>query len=251
VGHPIASSMEGKPTITLGPFFMPAHVAQPENSQIVSLNLVMEWSNSNQAMRIPLFRRLLPYAPNRLQLEHIVFRHCDLPCDMECQEYQAIETPEGSFLPLDGLLAALYVSCEISRPAFQALNDLASALPLDGTLTNTIATKGLLASEAEARGFRLNAVFQESEMIYAHIAWEPESRSTRFHVCLATFQPGHTLKLGAAKWMVQREIGVSKILAEELHRLVPGNPTDLLSEAGVHFLGMKLLWSPHETDSHQ
>jgi hypothetical protein len=36
--------------------------------------------------------------------------------------------------------------------------------------------------------------------------------------------------------MVQRETGVSQVLAKELHPLMPGNPADLLSGAGIHLL---------------
>jgi hypothetical protein len=94
----------------------------------------------------------------------------------------------------------------------------------------------LLAAEAEAKGFRLNAVFQESLLIYMHVGRDPECRSTRFHVCLATFQRKLNQELDSGNWMVQAEISVSQVLAYELHQLMPGDPTNLMSHAGIHLL---------------
>jgi len=65
---------------------------------------------------------------------------------------------------------------------------------------------------------------------------QPECRSARFHACLATFRREPNRELGAGNWMVQRETGVSQVLAKELHPLMPGNPADLLSGAGIHLL---------------
>jgi hypothetical protein len=94
----------------------------------------------------------------------------------------------------------------------------------------------LLAAEAEAKGFRLNAVFLESLLIYVQVGWDPECRSTRVHVCLATFQMKPNRELDAGNWMVQAEISVPQVLAYELHQLMPGDPTNLMSQAGIHLL---------------
>jgi hypothetical protein len=222
--------------IAFGPFFASAHATQQVSGQIVPLNLAMEWSSPSEALRIPLFCQRLSYAQDRIRLEHIVFRGSDLPCDMECQEYQAIHTATGVFLPLEGLLVALYRSCEIYRSVFQILNEFAAIVPLHATVTSPLASTGLLATEAERRGFRLNALFQESGLTYAQIGWEPECRSTRFHVCLASFRPGPAGEWDAGNWMAHGDIGVSQLLADELHRLVPGAPVDLLSRAGRRLL---------------
>lgn len=56
---------------------------------------------------------------------------------MECQEYQAINIPEGIFLPLGALLAALYRSCEIFRPVFQLLGKIAAVVPLHTARSRT------------------------------------------------------------------------------------------------------------------
>jgi hypothetical protein len=87
-------------------------------------------ANARAVIRIPLFRHRSGHAQDRIRLEHIAFHCSNLPSDMECQEYQAINTPEGIFLPLGALLAALYCSCEISRPVFQLLGEIAAVVPL-------------------------------------------------------------------------------------------------------------------------
>ena len=196
----------------------------------------MEWSNSKQAISIPLFRQVVLHAPDRIRLEHIFFRRGDLPCDVECLDYQAIVTSEGTILPLDSLLLALYRNCVISRTIFQLLNELATVVPLSNSLTSPIPTKGLLATEAEARGFRLNAVFQELGLIYAQIAWEAECSPTRFHVCTAAFRSKPCQSLDEGKWIAQQDVGVSQVLSDELHRLVPGKPYNLFRKEGLRFL---------------
>jgi hypothetical protein len=155
---------------------------------------------------------------------------------MECQEYQAIDTPEGTFLPLEALLVELYRTCEFHRPLFGLLNEFAAIVPLHGTVTNPITVTGLLATKAEARGFRLNALFHEPGITYAQIGWEPECRQIRLHVCLASFRPEPARRLHVGKWMAHGEIGVSQLLASELHRFVAGAPADILSEDGLRLL---------------
>jgi hypothetical protein len=243
-------NLETKDPITLGPFLTSVHTIQPASDGIVPLNLAMEWSNPNRATRIPLFRELLPYSPDRLRFEHIFFRHRDLPCDLECLDYQVIEGTQGAFLSLDALLAALYAGCRISRSIFQLLNELAEVVPLHSTVTNPITTKGILAPEAEALGFRLNAVFPERGLIYAQIGWEADCRSMRFHVCVATFRQGTAGKCSGAKWIPKRDTGVSRILTLELHRIVPGNPNDLFTEVGLQFLKAKA-YKPTQTTNFQ
>jgi hypothetical protein len=94
-------------------------------------------ANASAAIRIRLFRHRSGHAQDRIRLEHIVFHRSNLPSDMECQEYQAINTPEGIFLPLGALLAALYRSCEISRPVFQLLGKIAAVVLLHTARSRT------------------------------------------------------------------------------------------------------------------
>jgi hypothetical protein len=199
----------------------------------------MEWSNSTKATKVPLFRNVLPYAQDQIRLEQIVFRHGDLPRVMECPDHQVIEVAEGTFLPLDALVATLYGSGEISRSVFRLLNDLAGLVLLHSKVTNPIITRGLLTTGAEAQGFCLNAVFQESGLLYAHIGWEARCRPSRFHVCLASFRRRPNRQLDKGRWMPSKEIGVSNVLANELHQSAPGNPSDLLSGPGLQFLKEK------------
>lgn len=235
--------MEIKPVITLGPFFTPEHSSQPANTEIVPLSLAVEWANANTAIRIPLFRRPLRHAPDRIRLENVVFRRSDLPSDMECQEYQVIDTMEGRFLPLDALLAALYSTGEIARPIFSVLEELAAQVPFHNALRKPIAAQSLLSPEAETRGFRLNAVFHESGLIYAQVGWEPECQSTRFHVCAVSFRTSPGSRLEAVSWVAPREIGVCQMLSKELRRIVRGDPMGLFSESGIQLMENEVLQS--------
>ena len=122
-------------------------------------------------------------------------------------------------------------------PGFSAFErDRCCCAVTHSPVTNSVTTKGLLPAEAEAKGFRLNAVFQESLLICVQAGWDPECRSTRFHVCLTTFQMKPNRELDAGNWMVQAGISVSQVLASELHQLMPDDPANLMSQAGIHLL---------------
>ena len=229
--------------ITLGPFFTREHFSQPPIRGVAPLKLVMEWANAETAIRMPLFRRLFRYAPDRIRLESLVFRRRDFPADMECQAYQVVTTPEGKFLPLEALLAKLYTTGEISRPVFSVLNDLASQVPFEDSLTKPIDAQRLLVPQAENCGFRLNAVFQESGSIYAQVGWEPECRATRFHVGAIRFSPAADSGTKPANWVASDVIGVCQVLSEELRRLLPGNPVGLFTRAGLQLIRSQVLHS--------
>lgn len=242
--------MESKPEISLGPFFIRGGSSQGSSCEVVPMKLAVEWANADHAVRIPLFRRLLEHAPDRIRLEHIVFRRSDLPCKMECQENQVSETSQGTFLPLGALLAECYRTGKISRPVFSVLNELAALAPLQEPVTNRITKTGLLLAKAEARGFRLNAVVQDAGLFYAQVGWEPEGSSTRLHVCCASFGSGTPQNLEEVQWMPPGEIGMSAVLAGELRRLVPGKAIDLFNQAGIHFLATQGVRLSQATVSH-
>jgi len=231
--------METKPKITLGPFCITVTQMETTSAPMSPLGLAIEWSNSGQAINIPLFRRVLPSGSERIRFEHILFRDADLPCDLDCLDYQAIDSPGGAFLALDALFATLYRSCVVSRPIYAVLSELSAVVPLRRTVTNPISLKGLLTAEAEARGFRLNSVFQASGLIYAQIGWEEQGGSTRFHVCTTAFRTKPNGRLDEGRWVARRDVGVSEVLSDELHRLVP-ETMDLLSKAGIQFLRSQL-----------
>lgn len=191
----------------------------------------MEWATSTKSYAIHLFRNHPVSFQDRTRLEHLVFPEQELPCNIEYQEWKVARTLNGLFLPLDALLAALYGPGNSARPIFETLSELASGVQFD-RLDNSIHTSGMLTPEAEARGFRLNAVFPDSDQVHVQLAWQPADNTNRFHVCLANFSTTPTGQLNAGEWTPERETGVCKALAAELHKLVAGPPRRLLSESG-------------------
>jgi hypothetical protein len=222
--------------VTIGPFFTPDYCTQVVGSRAVPLNLSMEWSSPDRAKRIPLFRNYSPFAPDRIRLEQIVFRHLDLPSDLECQEDQVVCEAGGTFLPLGALLLKLYRDRRISRSIFQVLNDLAAVVRLHNPVTNPITSLGLLVPKAEARGFRLNSVFHDSGVIHAQVGWQADGCLTRFHVGMAVFQATTHGESNPGKWVAPAEAGVCQILSDELLRLEFRTPFELFSAAGIQTL---------------
>ncbi len=243
--------METTLNLTIGPFFTDSGLAQQMTGRIVPLNLNIEWANPLKATRIPLFRERFSYAPDRIRFENILFHRHDLPCDIECQEHRILDTVHGLFLPLDILLAQLYRNREISRPIFQLLDELAAVVPLTSPVTNPISTKGLLATEAEGAGFRLTMAFHEAGMVYAHIGWQPDCRTTRFHVGVVALQARASGEMVPGGWIDQRDTGICQVLVKELQHLVPDSPATLLTERGMQVLAATLPKTHHEAAFHR
>jgi hypothetical protein len=231
--------------LTLGPFLSTAQPCLAHFKQVLPLSLVLEWSTPERAYRIQLFRRMSSTTPARVRLDQIVFLREELPCDLECLHYQVHETADGDFLPIDSLLAALYRSHNVARPIFQLLTELASVLPLHHPVTNPITARNLLTAEAEALGFRLNAVYQEPRRILVQFGWQPASGSPRFHVCIAAFHLNTSGNSDRGTWVDERDPGVSKILAIQLHRECPGDPARLLTFSGMDLLRASLFRQLH------
>src|SRR5215831_5543748 len=118
-----------KREIVFGPFFTPDLPARQASLPLEPLGLAVEWATPRKATQIPLFRYRSPYLQDRIRLEQIVFNRCELPCDVECPEYQVICAPEGTFLPVSPLLARLYQTFRIARSVFQLLDEFAAAMP--------------------------------------------------------------------------------------------------------------------------
>lgn len=222
--------------ITLGPFVSVTQREQFDCDSATSLGLMLEWAYPEEAFAIPLFCHSLPTRPNRLRFEQILFHHQDLPCETECQKHQVSFTPHGCFLPLNGLLLALYRQRAIERPIYALLNEFAAALPLNLDLGRHITSQKLLRAEAEATGFRLHKVITDSERVHAQIAWEAARRATRFHVATATFRRSSASGEMCGEWVQSGEAGVSRLLADELARLIPNSPDGLLTNLGFDLL---------------
>jgi hypothetical protein len=92
--------------------------------------------------------------------------------------------------------------------------------------------EGSLIPSAEAKGFRLHATVWTGSSLYTEIAWQVPHHTTRFHTCLCRFEVDDSGVLNEGVWEPFGLIGIAPLLAEQLHGIVPGAPTHLLSAAG-------------------
>ena len=226
--------------IILGPYFVGRLQTKLSETGVSPLKLTMEWATPAKSYAIHLFRNRSVSLQDRTRLEHLVFPEQELSCDIEYQEWKATRTQNGLFLPLDALLGALYGPGNTARPIFETLSELASAVQLDLLLNHSVQASGMLTPEAEARGFRLNAVFPDSDQVHVQLAWQPADNTNRFHVCLANFSTTPGGELNAGEWTPERETGVCRALAVELHKSVAGPPRGLLSESGRILISRQL-----------
>ena len=226
--------------IPFGPIFGPTTLTSTNHTGVSPLRLHIEWAGPNTFGQIPLFRRDSGQTGGTMRLEELVFDRKELPFDLECFEYQVTRIPHAVFLPLDSLLAALYGRFDVRRSVCQVLSELASTVLLNYPVRRLITVHGLLAPEVEAAGFRLNTVLREGRSIFANIAWQADSRASRFHTCVCKFEMSKTGAPNEGTWQPVVIPGVAQLLTGELRQLSPSAPRKLFSPAGLIFLQAQL-----------
>lgn len=227
--------------LTLAPFFNEAPPSDSGCKEIVPLQMQVEWASPKAAVVIPLFRYRPQPSTDKLRLEHIVVSSAQLPFEVECSPYHAVESPSGVFLPLEGLLSALYARHRIGRSIFALLEELAGLVPLYGSVRHPIATPGLLVPQVESRGFILNTVVHGDGRLFVEIGWKPRSQEYVFHVGLCAFNDADVEYGHPGVWIRPGVIGVAQLLSRELRQLISGEPRRLLTPAGLKLLQNHLL----------
>ena len=226
-----------KPTIYLGPYCLRCHGAEFSSPGVVPLGFGLEWANPAGAKRIPLFRHPPRNASDHLRLESILFPLDRLPFSMKCPQYHLIQGSQSGFAQFESLLVGLYRRFDVRRSICEVLAEIASSIPLPGSVGKPVLANGLLTQEAEARGFRLNMAVRCDDQVLAQIAWKPRDNEYRFHV--ASFEFGPSNREG--KWIKPRVIGVSELLSGELRQFAQGPPCSILSAAGKSLVGTGVL----------
>jgi hypothetical protein len=156
---------------------------------------------------------------------------------VRCQEFQAVDTPEGSFVPLEALVVSLYQNGLVSRPICDVLAELSALVPLRSSVSNPPKdAEGLLLPRIEQEGFRITNVIADEDKLYVDIGWYPApNKFTPYHTCICAF--GHEGgKLSEGEWIATRMIGVHQLLATELRGLATGDPGRALTEKGRRYL---------------
>jgi hypothetical protein len=182
------------------------------------------------AVQIPLFRHR-PGQTTRFGIESVVLRSSDLPCDVTCAASHVIEVAGTSFVPLEGVLAAVYRS-EGRRPIRDLLRDLVSMVPLQASFQNPAPAGGLIPA-AEEKGYRLAKAARDGEDILIELGWQPAENASLLHVVNGAM---HSRSPEKGVWIESPIPGVSALLAAELHRLLPGPPSGILSDCGWQYL---------------
>jgi hypothetical protein len=217
-------------TITIGPFFTLYQPAEALPAGIAGTGTSIEWSSPEAAVQIPLFRHR-PGRTTRFGIESVVLRSIDLPCDITCAAGHVIEVAGKSYVPLEGLLAALYRS-EGRRPIRDLLRELVTMVPLQASFQNLAPAGGLIPA-AEEKGYGLAKAARDGEDILIELGWQPAENASLLHVGNGAMH-SHSPKKEA--WIESPIPGVSALLAAELHRLLPGPPSEILSDRGWQYL---------------
>jgi len=218
-------------TITIGPFFC-ASPGPPGGGSVDPLNVVVEWAGEDRAVRLELFQAH-PKGMPKVRFHHVMARADQLPCDVVISETQAIEAPEGTFIPLEGVLTALYRANNVRRGIREVLRELGAFITLHNSARDNIPQDGLLSPEIEQAGFRIANVLGEGEEVLVELGWRPGGSINQFHTANCRF----SVRLGAITedcWVDQEGTnGISVLLAKELHESFPGSPRALMTQAGL------------------
>jgi hypothetical protein len=226
-----------KTKVTLGPYFLPRHASRQHASAISPLGFCLEWATPGYAKTIPLFYRRDPKLGDRIRLAGILFPISQLPFSLKCPSHHIVQEVDESFAPMESLLVGLYKRFDVRRSIFEVLAEIVSRIPLHGSVTEPILTRGLLLDELEERGFRLNALFHSADAKIAEIAWQAPQIDYRFHVCSCAFAPDSE----QVRWIKPSIIGTSQLLFDELQQIARGPAATILAPAGKLFTRVGVL----------
>ncbi len=227
--------------LSLGPFFTRQNSSKrATTATLASLAIALEWACADQGACVPLYQRLrdLSKLPLHLRVERkqpklreILCHQGDIPVDVDYLEADALDTPDGKYIPMEALLLALYRRYEPQRHIHEVLREFVELVPLHSSVSKPVRnSEGLLSSEVEQRGYRITTVIADRGLLVADIGWRPTPTSSPIHAGITEFQ-----KDLIAQWLPTAELGVTQLLADDLHRTV-GTPDHLLAEKGRQLL---------------
>ncbi len=216
--------------LTIGPLLTPY---EPPTGTlpagIVALETSIEWASPSAAVQVPLFRHRRGQTI-RFGIEDLVVRSDDLPCDITCAAAHVTEAGGVSYVPIEGLLYALYRT-EAPRPICALLREMAEVVPLQSYYRNPGPAGGLIPA-GERNGFCLATVRRSEHELLIELGWRA-SETAILHTVngVLAFQGQDK---GA--WIESPIPGIAKLLSAEMHRLLPRLPGDLLSDRGRQYL---------------
>jgi hypothetical protein len=167
-----------------------------------------------------------------VRFHHIVVQANNIPCEVTCPKYQAIETHGGAFVPLEAVLAAVYRNNEVNRDIREVLQELGEFVSLHNFIRDHVPKEGLLLPAVEQAGFRIVNVLREGDVVRMELGWLPATSTNLFHTANCQFR----VQAGAIAedcWIQSEEtVGISGLRAKKLHNSFPGSPKALMAAAG-------------------
>jgi len=227
--------------VCLGPFFTPRAPSPTSIEDIEPLGVAIEWATPAGARAIELFRHRPKYRRGEFYAyqQAIVFRHRELPFQMDCLTHTIVRAPDGDYLPLAALLATLYDRGEASAPILPLLREVEGIVPQHVPYDNPTERDGMLVPAAESAGFRIlnpcpePAAAGKRPYIFISIGWRPHPDAMLNHAAIAAFNysiQGEAISFESGRWE-KGLIGFPELLKRAISALIP-NPIDLFSPAG-------------------
>lgn len=249
-------------TLSLGPYFTREDEAPSPAPEVNPLGVRLEWATANQSVALPLFAYQPTTAMKKPQTNnaqgtplHRVLCPADkIPCDVQCAEADAVDTPAGAMLPVEAVLCSLYVQGRTQRSVFEVLRELASSVQLSGgdVLHPTPSPEGMLRQDIEASGFRLTTAVtdEETHEVLTDIGWHATSASPVLHAAVITCPYGD--RESTPRLLTPPTPGVAQLLTAELRKLAP-EPRDVFSDKGRAYLEAQIptgAGKPCQTQKH-
>lgn len=232
--------------IVVGPYFVSAPMAQRRAPQVASIDAVMEFATQQGSSKIPLFRKICSQRPDKCDLDEILIHSDDIPCDVEYRPFYAASSPEGTFVPLDAVLAAMFRDFRINRTPREVLADLCE------TVHPGFAWRrrgGLLTDTFERRGYGVSMIDAYGRSVKAVLCWSPPTEREKAEegavlVAWMDFRPQADGTLGEGVWKEPWKEHLSNVLYHEFRKNLAFKPVEVLSESGKEQLLADFEWTP-------
>ncbi len=215
----------------------------------------MEFATAEDHVLVPIYRRINDFAPERFEIDDLVFHEEHLILDIKFWDFMAVRTPVGDFLPFGSLVCALYAATGATRDITDFFTDLYTTLGINHSHEgpNRIQRPGLTSPSLLSMGFEVTDMMSYGKRVFVTLAWKrpadagnsvPSPIDFYEHAANLAYRPTPDRKLRAAKWEAADGRKLADLLYEKARAHCAANPMNVLSAEGMRAVLDAFEWTP-------
>jgi len=166
------------------------------------------------------------------------------------QGAEAESTSAGNFIPMQAMLASLYLNHEVLRPIVVFLQEFLQYLPINFCLEKRRDDGVNLIKPALAKaGFEVIGFFLYGRTISVQFGWvAPQDRANHdsrvnLYAAMVKYKPTPERALGSAHWIIPSPASIGNLLTRLVIEISRKEPVGLLSEAGKEAVLANFKWT--------